>query len=312
MLYSMLAFGPDSQPVSTSVTKVRGPSEPLTPSGTRSTGLVNFSPGLEHCLVGGCWATWSNGYAGDVYDATSGSIKLTVPAHANAFYFYVEPNKFTTFTMSATTSSGTTSGPIPVDGYAGARYFGFYTTGAASLKTITVTSGDPTGFAVGEFGTSAPYQFILPASSIKNPAVLTHAHHPPHLAIDIPVATGTPYYAVTSGTITHTDAEGTCGMGTILQGDDGVQYTYCHGSAWLVPSGSHVGAGTELGLTGNTGESTGPHLHFQIAFPAALPDRQLRCPQALLAALYENSVNGTALPIPNPQSLSINSADCVG
>ena len=166
MLYSMLAFGPDSQPVSTSVTKVKGPAEPLTPSGTRSTGLVNFSPGLEHCLVGGCWATWSNGYAGDVYDATSGSIKFTVPAHANAFYFYVEPNKSTTFTMSATTGGGTTSGPIPVDGYAGARYFGFYTTGAASLKTITVTSGDPT-VRRRRVGTSAPYQFILPASSIK-------------------------------------------------------------------------------------------------------------------------------------------------
>jgi hypothetical protein len=39
-----------------------------------------------------------------------------------------------------------------VQGEAGAQYFGFYGNGSATLSSITVTTADPTGFAVGEFG----------------------------------------------------------------------------------------------------------------------------------------------------------------
>jgi murein DD-endopeptidase MepM/ murein hydrolase activator NlpD len=310
MLYSMMPFGSDTQAVGTSVSSVTGPTETLSPAGTASTGTVSFSSALEHCLVGGCWQTWSNGYTGDVYSTSSGSITLTLPTQANAFYFYAEPDQFMTFTMTATTSDGTTSGPISVAGQAGARYFGFYTTGTAPLKTITVTGSDPDGFAIGEFGISAPYQFILPVNSISSPSVLTRKHHPPHRAIDIPLPVGTPYYAITSGTVTRTNPRGECGTGIILQGDDGVQYTYCHGSRWLVSTGSHVAAGTELGLTGNTGHSEGPHLHFQIAYPVVRP-RTLRCPQNLLLALYSNVTSSSFTTIPNPQDLSANSMDCV-
>ncbi|HEX3964539.1 MAG TPA: hypothetical protein VHZ03_49160 [Trebonia sp.] len=65
------------------------------------------------------------------------SVTITLPAGANAFYFYAEPQQFENFTMTATTSDGTTSGPISVAGYAGAKYFGFYTTGTAPLASIT-------------------------------------------------------------------------------------------------------------------------------------------------------------------------------
>ncbi|MBV9447611.1 MAG: M23 family metallopeptidase [Streptosporangiaceae bacterium] len=310
MIYSMLPFGRDSQAVGAQVSSVNGPAETLSPAGTRQTGTIGFSPSLEHCLVGGCWLTWSNGYTGDVYDTGSQSITITLPAQANAFYFYAEPDQFMTFTMTATTSSGATSGPISVAGEAGAQYFGFYTTGAAPLKTITVTGSDPDGFAIGEFGISAPYQFILPDNAITSASELNQKHHKPHLAIDIPVPTGTAYYAITSGTVTRTNPKGDCGMGTILQGDDGVQYTYCHGSAWLVPNGARVAAGTELGLTGNTGHSEGPHLHFQIAYPAA-GSRTLRCPQNLLFTLYTNAVSGSRTTVPNPQDLSPNALVCV-
>jgi murein DD-endopeptidase MepM/ murein hydrolase activator NlpD len=310
MLYSMLPFGPDSQPVGASVSSVTGPTETLSPAGTVPTGTVTFSSALKHCLVGGCWQTWSNGYTGDVYATSSGSITFTLPSQANAFYFYAEPAQFTTFTISATISDGTTSGPISVAGDAGAQYFGFYTTGAAPLKTITVTGSDPDGFAIGEFGISAPYQFILPVSSISSPSVLTGKHHPPHLAIDIPLPVGTAYYAITSGTVTRTNPRKECGTGIILQGDDGVQYTYCHGSRWLVANGSRVAAGTELGLTGNTGHSDGPHLHFQIAYPVTR-HRTLRCPQNLLLTLYGNVTSSSFTTVPNPQDLSANPGDCV-
>jgi murein DD-endopeptidase MepM/ murein hydrolase activator NlpD len=309
MLYSMLPFGPDSRAASTAVRSVAGPTESLSPSGSAQTGTIGFSAALNHCPIGVCWATWSNGYKGDVYVSGAASITITLPAGANAFYFYAEPNDFENFTMTAATSDGTTSGPISVAGYAGAKYFGFYTTGTVPLASIKVTGSDPTGFAIGEFGISAPYQFILPDSSIRNPRVLAHQHHGPRNAIDIPVPGGTPYYAITSGTVTSTAPWGACGNGVTLKGDDGVQYTYC-GDSWpLVRNGTRVAAGTELGIAGDAGHRRWSSLQFQIAYPATRP-RTLRCPQSLLVALYDNAVNGKLGTVPNPQDLP--STACAG
>ena len=134
---------------------------------------------------------------------------------------------------------------------------------------------------------SSGYAFILPKSSIGTTAWLTKPHHD-YPAADIPVGSGTPYYAVTSGTVSH--AGNGCGIGVVLQGDDGVQYTYCHGSS-RIANGARVNGGQQLGKTGNTGNSTGPHLHFQIKAPT------LRCPQQLLLALYNGS------PAPSPRDL---------
>src|SRR5205823_12856005 len=106
------------------------------------------------------WATWSNGYTGDVYACIATettpctTLTITLPANTVAFYFYVEPNNFATFTVTATLADGTTSGPVSVAGNSGATYFGFYTTSLSSPITsvmITVDAGAG-GFAVGEFG----------------------------------------------------------------------------------------------------------------------------------------------------------------
>jgi hypothetical protein len=144
--YRMTSFPADTQAVGGTVSSVAGP-----------TGTLGFTPSLQHCLTpnsAGCWQTWSNGYSGDVYATSSGSITITLPASTAAFYFYAEPDQFETFSITATSNDGTTSGSIPVAGQAGAEYFGFYATGGASLTSITVSGTDPTGFAVGEFGIS--------------------------------------------------------------------------------------------------------------------------------------------------------------
>ncbi len=148
----MTAFPADTQPTGTTVGGAEGP-----------TGAVNFSPSLDHETVGNGWETWSNGYAGDVYAAGNQSITMTLPKLTKAFYFYAEPDQFETFSMVATTNDGATSGPIDVDGFSGARYFGFYATGSHDLKTITVTGADPDGFAVGEFGISSCAAYQTPA-----------------------------------------------------------------------------------------------------------------------------------------------------
>jgi hypothetical protein len=141
--YRMTAFQQDPQGNGAGVSGVTGP-----------TGALGFSPELLHCMTGGCWATWSNGYGGDIYATGGQTITITLPSSTKAFYFYAEPFQFQTFNITATSSDGTTSGAVPVAGLAGAEYFGFYATGSATLSAITVTAADPAGFAVGEFGIS--------------------------------------------------------------------------------------------------------------------------------------------------------------
>ena len=118
--YTMTPFADDTRPVFDDVSSVPAPTG----------GVVGFSPDLNHREIGNGWATWSHGYTGDVYYTNGAtSATMTLPAGTKAFYFYAEPNPFAVFEITATTNSGTTSGPIPVDGAGGATYFGFYTTG---------------------------------------------------------------------------------------------------------------------------------------------------------------------------------------
>jgi hypothetical protein len=140
--YTMTPFGPDPDTPGTQVTSVPDPA-----------GTITFTPALEDLTVGVGWATWSNGYTGDVYFTGGGdSSTITLPSNTQAFYFYAEPNEFEDFDVRATSASGTTTGELTVYGDAGAAYFGFYVNSGAPLTSITITS--PDDFAIGEFGIS--------------------------------------------------------------------------------------------------------------------------------------------------------------
>ena len=115
-----------------------------------------------------------------------------------------------------------------------------------------------------------------------NPTWLRAPHHD-YPAADIPVPSGTPVYAASAGRVRAVSGPGTrCGLGVVVAGIDGWDYVYCHASIILVQSGDVVAAGQTLLLSGNTGESTGPHLHFGVQTPAGLRI----CPQPLLEAWY--------------------------
>lgn len=175
--YTMSPFGIDSRTLGVNETNVPDPA-----------GTITFSTPLTHMRVGTSWATWSHGYTGDVYYGGGGSVTLTMPQNTGAFYFYAEPNPFAIFNITATTQDGTTSGPISVDGYAGARYFGFYGSGGATIATIFVSSA--IDFAVGEFGISAgcpadAKQYAATGDSIAFGADLTSgSNYPTHLLGD--------------------------------------------------------------------------------------------------------------------------------
>ncbi|MEU9851931.1 peptidoglycan DD-metalloendopeptidase family protein [Streptomyces sp. NPDC047974] len=147
--------------------------------------------------------------------------------------------------------------------------------------TQTLLSAEPeTADCVGR-----QYSYVLPRSAVPR-GELDDPHHD-YAAIDIQVPIGTPVYAVTRGTVGHVD--GGFGNGITLTDADGVTYIYGHLDSRAVGAGTTVTPGQYLGESGNTGQSTGPHLHFEIRTGGVK-----RCPQPLLLALYD----GTTPPAP--------------
>ena len=86
-----------------------------------------------------------------------------------------------------------------------------------------------------------------------------------HTGIDFGISQGTPVGAAVSGTVAQVNDSGSRGYGrhVIVQGDNGKWFVYGHLSQPKVSKGQHVEAGNLIGLSGNTGNSTGPHLHFE-------------------------------------------------
>lgn len=89
-----------------------------------------------------------------------------------------------------------------------------------------------------------------------------------HEGIDIRVAEGTPIFASAEGTVTKAapDSKGVDkGGGHMIFIDygDGIEARYMHLSVYGVREGDHVKPGDVIGFTGNTGDTSTPHLHFE-------------------------------------------------
>ncbi|NBM17463.1 peptidoglycan DD-metalloendopeptidase family protein [Streptomyces sp. GC420] len=83
-----------------------------------------------------------------------------------------------------------------------------------------------------------------------------------HTGIDFPVSYGTPVLAATDGTV-RTQYNTAYGNMVIVTAADGTETWYCHLSSTRIRTGS-VKAGDTIAYSGNSGNSTGPHLHFEV------------------------------------------------
>ena len=103
-----------------------------------------------------------------------------------------------------------------------------------------------------------------------------------HSGLDIAVPTGSSVLACSSGKVTvATYNGGDAGVYIEIKHDNGLTSKYMHLSELLVSVGDTVKAGETIGLSGNTGQSTGPHLHFTILDPngsAVNPRNYLKMP----------------------------------
>jgi len=85
-----------------------------------------------------------------------------------------------------------------------------------------------------------------------------------HFGVDIAAPIGTPVYAATSGTVQRAGAATGFGQAVYVLGADGAVTVYGHVSRYYVRAGERVQAGEQIADVGNEGQSTGPHLHFEV------------------------------------------------
>jgi murein DD-endopeptidase MepM/ murein hydrolase activator NlpD len=85
-----------------------------------------------------------------------------------------------------------------------------------------------------------------------------------HAALDLAGSIGTPVKAAIDGTVSTVGSNYTFGRYIILSHDNGYQTMYAHLSAVSVKQGERVNQGGKIGEVGNTGLTTGPHLHFAV------------------------------------------------
>lgn len=85
-----------------------------------------------------------------------------------------------------------------------------------------------------------------------------------HSGMDFSCDNGTPVYATANGKVVSCDWEQGYGMTVEIDHGYGYQTRYCHLSAYKVKNGQEVVRGDLIALSGNTGKSTGPHVHYEV------------------------------------------------
>lgn len=116
-------------------------------------------------------------------------------------------------------------------------------------------------------GGSASTGFVAPVGSSPSTAYKTAGSmwsSGYHTGVDFTASTGTTVMAVGAGTVVSAGWSGAYGNEVVIQHADGKYSQYAHLSQLSVSSGQSVTGGQTVGLSGSTGNSTGPHLHFEI------------------------------------------------
>lgn len=135
----------------------------------------------------------------------------------------------------------------------------------AKKKSSSPSTGPVTSPAhdVGPSGTSVQIGFYIRPITGGRRSQGVHGYN----AVDLASSVGTPIVASASGeVIVARDSGWNGGYGeyVVIQHNNGSQTLYGHASEVLVSSGQHVVQGQVIARVGNTGKSTGPHVHFEI------------------------------------------------
>ncbi|WP_146056989.1 M23 family metallopeptidase, partial [Streptomyces sp. SM14] len=155
--------------------------------------------------------------------------------------------------------------------------------GAAALEALEVVEGffPGTGTGGGSFPGYVPWMFDAAAQATQTAGGWTRpvdARHPVsahygtpggwqagyHTGVDFALPEGEPVYAVGPGTVVLAGTSGDYGETVVTRMRDGHHVLYAHLSAVEAAVGDELRGGERIGASGNTGRSTGPHLHFEV------------------------------------------------
>lgn len=95
-----------------------------------------------------------------------------------------------------------------------------------------------------------------------------------HKGLDLAAAEGTPTYAAAAGTVIIAGWSSSAGNWVVIDHGNGLVTKYMHHSALAVSAGQTVAKGQQIGYVGNTGNSFGAHLHFQVEVNGSAVDPQ--------------------------------------
>lgn len=118
--------------------------------------------------------------------------------------------------------------------------------------------------AVIERGTIIPPTYIKPIGGGRFTSGFGRRWGRMHKGVDWACPVGTTVYASCAGTVIQAAYSGGYGNVVVISHPDGRMTRYAHNSKLLVSAGQHVEQGQALALSGSTGRSTGPHVHFEL------------------------------------------------
>ncbi len=156
---------------------------------------------------------------------------------------------------------GTRAPPVSRSGGSVARTNDLTTT----MRAAPIRAARPAGGSRFETGESVPSHWPLDVQGFVTrgqvrPGVVDESHP----GIDIAVPLGTPVRASGGGSVTAAGYDADYGLFVLLRHPSGYETMYGHMSRLVAAEGDDVQAGQVIGLSGNSGRSTAPHLHFEI------------------------------------------------
>lgn len=144
---------------------------------------------------------------------------------------------------------------------------------------VVVPSGDRPAY---EPGPSLPIHWPLDERGVVTRGIVTGSRDAEaHSGLDIAVPVGTPIRSAGGGVVSRAGNDPEYGYFVRIVHPEGYESMYGHASRLLVSTGDSVSAGEVIALSGSTGRSTAPHLHFEVIHEGRLVD-----PRTLLREEY--------------------------
>ena len=147
----------------------------------------------------------------------------------------------------------------------------------SSLERVDAMHSNP-GPAVMAVDDVAPLSPVVPAPVTERPPMHTaavtspygwradplHGQHRFHAGLDLRAAYGQDVRAATDGVVTFAGEQSGYGLVVVVSHGSGLETRYAHLSSADVAQGDRVSAGDVIARSGNSGRTTGPHLHFEV------------------------------------------------